>query len=274
MPSYEFDRTNLDGDQVVNSITYEPNGVDHRLQRRITELLDRIALEEGKWTLAELGYLHINTLLYDRETGRVNLKVYFDVHYAARVRKDPVTSKKQLLPVSELKAFENRLFYGPLMNVVSFETIMAPKSKMVEDEMKRPSISFKDDAKFVETECLVLNCNLPITMAAVHDINLTDPQFKVKCTTVGKGSKTKEKSILTSGNRRFAPVQVTVTAGQLVDDDGNALGFDPDDCRAYLTALQEQRRVIEKNRSKLEDKARDKAEKPKKSKHIGFNKYS
>lgn len=74
MPTYEFDRTSMDDGRVVNSIEYEPNGTDHRLQRRITELLDRIAQNEGKWTLAEMGYLHMNTVNYNAETGAVNLK--------------------------------------------------------------------------------------------------------------------------------------------------------------------------------------------------------
>ena len=275
MPTYEFDRTSMDDGRVVNSIEYEPNGTDHRLQRRITELLDRIAQNEGKWTLAEMGYLHMNTVNYNAETGAVNLKVYFDVHYACRVKPDNVNGKKQLVPVNELNAFEKYLFVGPLTNAVSIEKIMAPKSKMVEDGQGRAAIRFKDDAKLVETTALVLNCNLPITMAALHDINLMDPQFQVKCTTVGRGGATKEKTIITSGKNRIIPVRVTVTAGQVVDDDGNPVGYDPSECQAYLLALREKQVRAAKNKEKIANKARDKAGKAKREHQSkGFLKYS
>ena len=275
MAAYDFDRTTVENGSVVNIIEYEPNGTDHRLQRRITELLDRIAQEEGKWTLAEMGYLHMNSLTYDRTTGRVNLKVFFDVHYATRPKQDSANGRKQVVPVNELNAFEKRLFVGPLMGAVSIEKIMAPKSKMIEDEMGRASIRFKDDAKFVETTALVLNCNLPITMAALHDINLGDPLFSVKCSTVGKGGSSKEKTIISSGNAHDIPVKVTVTCGQIVGEDGESLGFDPEDCQTFLLAMRDKQLRAAANRERMAKKAGDKAEKAKNtSSSSGFNKYS
>ena len=73
MPNYEFDRTTMEGNRIINTVEYAPNGTDHRLQRRITELMDSLVQAEGKFTLAELGYLHINTAMYDKETGKVQL---------------------------------------------------------------------------------------------------------------------------------------------------------------------------------------------------------
>ena len=277
MATYEFDRTTVDPNNgsVVRTIEYEPNGTDHRLQRRITELMDRIVQEDGRFTLAELGYLHMNTLLYNRDTGRVSLKIYFDVHYAARTAKDPANGKKQVVPVTELNIFEKRLFVGPLRNAVTFETVMAPKTKMLKDEKDRASISFKDDAKFVETDCLVLNCNLPIAMAALHDLSLEDPNFSVRCTTVGRGNAEKEKTIISSGKRKDIPVKVIVTAGQLVDGEGNEIGYDPSTCQTYLLGLRERQTKVAANREKIAEKARDKAEKLKKtSTNKNFNRFS
>ena len=278
MARYEFDRTGMEGNSIVNSIEYAPNGTDHRLQRRITELLDSIAKENKQWTLAELGYLHINTLLFDQETGQVQLKIYFDVHYAARLVSSKVNGKKELTPVDELNAFEKYLFVGPLTRAVTFEKIMAPKSKMIEDEKKRASLRFKDDAKLVETDCLVLNCDLPITMAAMHDISLMDPQFKVSCSTVGAGGKDKKKTIITSGAKRYVPLRVTVTAGNVIDGDGEPAGYDPEEAVPYLKASRERVQKANQNRDKLAEKARDKAEKHKNAGIVrnrkAFNKFS
>lgn len=280
MAYYEFDTTKLneENDSVVRTIEYEPNGTDHRLQRRITELLDRIVLEDGRCTLAELGYLHMNTLMYNRETGKIFLKIYFDLHYAGRVLKDTANDRKQIVPVDELNMFEKYLFVGPLGKAVSVEKIMAPKSKMVEDEKGRASLHFKDDAKFVETNALVLNCNLPIAMAAMHDVNLFDPNFSVRCKTVGKGGDTKEKTIISSGKRKEIPVKVIVTAGQFIDNDGNEIGFDPSECQNYLMLMRERQMKAAANKEKLAEKARDKADKKQKRGLIAnpkaYNKYT
>ena len=258
---YEFDHTKMENDEVISTIEYDPSAGDHKLQRRITELMDRLVQNDSRFTLAELGYLHMNTLLYDRETGRVNLKVYFDVHYSCRVVKDKTNSRRSIMPVDELNVFQNYLFVGPVVNAVTFETIMAPKTKKIEDEQGRPSLSFKDDAKFVETEVLVLNCNLPVAMAAVHDIDLKDPLYKVRCTAIAKSGSNKESMVISSGNKKEIPVKLTITVSGVTDDDNSTSGFDTVDVKPFLVALRERNLNKAKNQSKLTDKARDKAEK-------------
>lgn len=260
MAQYEADRVvlDVDGKTPVTVVEYAPNGVDHRLQRRITELMDRIVQQEHKFTLAQLGYLHINTLMCDKETSTAQLRIYFDVHYAARAVKSQINGKKELRPVQELNVFEKYLFVGPLENAITFETIMAPKTKMVEDEMERASIKFKDDAKFVETEVVCLHCNLPITMAALHDISIMDPKFTVQGFTVGAGKKNVKKSIIASGAKSEVPMRLKVACSQ---EGWESTHYDPEEARTFLMALKEKNATAAKNQDKLAKKAVTKAEK-------------
>lgn len=257
----------------VQHITYAPNGTSHALQRKISERMHELVKMEGKFTLAELGYLHINTLTYDQSTGALNLRIYFDIHMAARAVQSPTNKSKVIVPVRELEVFKNHFYVGDLKDVITYEKIMAPKTRIVEDELHRASLEFKDSNKYVETDALVLNCNLAITMASAHDISLSDDEFSVRCSTVGKGGKNAVKSIITTANMKEVPVGVTV-----VHDPNVKLGYDPDDAVSYLTAMQEEQRQIAKNRDKIQQKVRKDAKDKKKSNAAksskGFNKYS
>lgn len=257
----------------VQHITYAPNGTSHALQRKISERMHELVKMEGKFTLAELGYLHINTLTYDQSTGALNLRIYFDIRMAARAVQSPTNKSKVIVPVKELEVFKNHFYVGNLKDVVTYEKIMAPKTRVVEDELHRASLEFKDSNKYVETDALVLNCNLAIAMASAHDISLSDDEFIVRCSTVGKGGKNAVKSIITTANMKEVPVGVTV-----VHDPNVKLGYDPDDAVSYLTAMQEEQRQIAKNRDKIQQKVRKDAKDKKKSNAAksskGFNKYS
>lgn len=262
-----------DSGRPLTTIVYPPNGTSHHLQVKITNLLHDIVMRHGQFTLSQLGYLHINTLTYDKETGSLYLRVYFDVRLASRVIEHNINRGKVIVPVKELTVFQNHLYVGNIMDVISYETIMAPKSKVVEDEMHRPSLKFKDSAKFVETNVLVLNCNLPITMASAHNISLGDHDFSVRCSTVGRGGKNAVKSIITSANMKEVPVSVTVTF-----DPNNDTGYDPDLAVSYLIKMNDENNKIRKNREKLQQKVRKDAKDNKKNanriRNAGFNKYS
>jgi len=259
----------------VEHITYAPNGTSHALQRKISEFMHELVKSVGKFTLSELGYLHINTLTYNQETGALNLRIYFDIRLAARAVQSTTNKSKMIVPVQELEIFKDYFYVGKLQDVVTYEKIMAPKTKVVEDEMHRASLQFKDSNKYIETDVLVLNCNLAITMAAIHDISLTDQEFTVRCSTVGKGGKNAVKSIITTANMKEVPVSVTIVHNA---NSGGINGYEPDDAISYLTALQEEQYRIAKNRDKVQQKVRKDAKDKKKSVESknskGFNKYS
>ena len=258
----------------VDKVTYPPNGTTHDLQKAITDLMHRIVMDAGKFTLAELGYLHINTLTYDKEQGQLYLKVYFDVHFAARVRKSEVNTARTIVPVQELTVCENYLYVGNIVDSITYEKILAPKTKTVEDVAGRPALQFKEDSsKIVETDALVLNCSFPITMAAMLDVSLADPEFSVACETVGKGGKNAIKSIVATSNNAEVPVIVTVTH---THEDTEP--YDPALAVSYLVNLRERLKKADHNRDKLKESVREKAKKNSnkrnKTKSAGFNKYS
>lgn len=260
---------------IVKKISFPPNGTTHDLQRKITELLDRIVRQAGMFTLAELGYLHINTLTYDKESGQIYLKIYFDANYTIRFEQSRVNTTRDFVPVQELAVFRNYLFVGNLKDVVTVETIMAPKHKNIINEFGHPSIQFKENSsKVEETHAAVLNCNLPITMAAMLDIPLDDPEFRVSCDTVGKGGKNAVKSIVTTSNNSEVPVAVTITCSQDCEDDA----YDPNIAESYLIDLRERLMAANQNREKLKQSVRKTAKKngKKRDKHnnAAFYKYS
>lgn len=266
--------TVADSGIAVDKVTFPPNGTSHDLQRKVTDLMHRLVLDAGKFTLAELGYLHINTLTYDKEKGQLYFKVFFDVHYAARVVQSETNAQRRIVPVGELEVFKNYLYVGNLLDVITYERIMAPKTKNAEDEIGRSALKFKEDSsKIVETDALVLNCSLPVVMAAALDVSLTDPEFNVSCETVGKGGKNAVKSIVTTSNNAEVPVSVTVTYSH-----GSQEPYDPDDAEPYLIGLMDRLQQAAQNRDKLKQSVRKKAkkngEKQAKQKNKGFNKYS
>ncbi|MCM1295165.1 MAG: hypothetical protein NC311_06460 [Muribaculaceae bacterium] len=259
---------------MIDKITFPPNGTSHDLQRKVTDLMHQIVTEYGQFTLAELGYLHINTLTYDKEKGQLYFKVYFDVHHAARVQQSDVNASRKLVPVAELNVFQGYLFIGNLLDAITYERILAPKAKSVEDELGRAALKFKEDSsKIVETDALVLNCSLPVVMAAALGISLTDPEFKVSCETVGKGGKNAVKSIVATSNSSEVPVSVTVTHTH-----GDTTPYDPDDAEPYLIGLMDRLQKASQNQTKLKQSVRKKAkkngEKNSRQKNKGFNKYS
>lgn len=264
--------TTMVGNQLVDQFKYKPNGADHELQEAITNLMHQLVLSEGKFTLAELGYLHINTLTADRVTGETHLRIYFDARLASRVIKSATNTSKRIVPVAELQVFRNYLYVGDLTKAVTFEKIVAPKVKVVKDEVNRASLMIKDGKRGDdELAVLVLNCNLAITMAAIHDISLTDPCYAVKCTTAGNGQ-TAEKSIITATNREV-PLAVIVTRSnsQVYD------GYDCADAVPYLMSVQKKVAEASKNRDKLQEKVRKDAKKKKNKRDQAgnsmFNKY-
>lgn len=259
---------------LVSEMRFPPNGTTHDLQLLITGLMHNRVVDVAKFTLAEIGYLHLNTLTYNKENGQLYLKVYFDVHYAARPVRNETNSKMDLVPIAELNVFKNYLFVGDIRDCVTLEKIMAPKTKAVVDELERASLQFKEDSsKIVETDALVLHCSLPIAMAAAMDYSLADPCFNVSCETVGKGGKNAVKSIVTTSNNAEVPVSVTISHTH--DDEGR---YDPEDAEPYLTALMDRLQRAEQNRNKLKQSVRKTAKKndkkQSKKKNKAFNKYS
>lgn len=273
-----MDRTLSKGGTLVQQYEYGPGIEGATFASQVSNLMHQIVKTIGKFTLAELGYLHINTLTYDQTTRALHLRVYFDARLAARVKTSTTSKTRTIHPIAELNAFKNFMFVGELEDVVTYEKIVAPKYRIIEkDELGRPSIQFKDNNKFEETNALVLNCNLALTAAASHNLGLLDPEFDVSCKTIGKSSKSAAKSIITTAGMKEIPVIVTIT-GSAIDEGDEESGYDPMDAIPYLQMIRERSANAAHNQSKLEKKVRDKAKaaskKQKKKASAGFDKYS
>ena len=263
-------RTMPDG-RTMLTVAYKPNGIDHALQKDITELLHYVCMNAGVCTLAELGYMHLSTLQYNQDTKQPELKVYFDPRFACR----PVDTDygREIIPVNEFNIFENYLFVGDVRNVITFDKLLVPEGKVVEDEKGRSSLVIKDDAKLVKMKVMAINCNLAITVAAMYGVNLgSDDLFSVKCQTVGKSGKNPEQTIIINGNMRTIPISLTAT----LTEPGE--GYEPSLAIPYLMGKKNNMEKAEDNTRKLEQKAHTESEKKRKAKEAkkdkGFAKYS
>jgi len=258
---------------LVTTYHIKPNGASHELQELITNLMHDVVMDMGKVTLANLGYLHINTLMYNKQTGSLNLKVFFDPHYCARVVNNPANGNKEIAVVEPLTMFENYLYVGNIYGAITSEKILAPKSKAVKDSRNMASMIVKDNGKLVETSALVLNCSLPITLAAALNISLQDPNFNVSCSTVGRGSKKASKQIIVTSANAEVPVSVDISCTE-----GYNAGYDPADAANYLVMLRDRVTRANENAEKLkrdvQKKAKKNSDKSSKKGNKGFNKYS
>jgi len=266
------------GGTLIQEYEYGPGIEGATFAAQVSNLMHQIVKTVGKFTLAEMGYLHINTLTYDQTTRSLHLRVYFDARLAARVRTARTSKTREICPIDELNVFKNFMFVGDLTDVVTYEKIVAPKYKIIEqDELGRPAIQFKDTTKFEETNALVLNCNLALTAAASHNFALLDPEFNVACKTIGKSSKSAEKSIITTAGMKEIPVIITIVGSAETGDEEES-GYDPADAIPYLQMVRERAAIAAHNQGKLEKKVRDKAKaaskKQQKKANAGFNKYS
>lgn len=253
-------RRDPESGDLITTVTYNPNGVDHVLQRAITDRMHELVMAEGKFTLAELGYLHINTLTYDQTSGALMLRIYFDAHLAARTFYSPVNGSKSILPLEYLNIFSGHFFYGNVNNVFSFEKIRAPEIDVYGDEAGHPSVFIHENGKFKETNTLVLHCNVPLALASINNISLNDPNYSFHIdNTVTKGTKKAVKAVVTDLNSREVPVGVSITFTENYGAD-----YDPDDAEDFLRGLATRMVKAKDNQRKLDEKVRKKSKKAKK----------
>lgn len=245
--------TREDNGHLVRVVTYPPNGVSHALQREITELLHQITLDNGEFTLAEVGYLHISTLMYSPKTGSLDLKIYFEASCATRPVKSQVNGHLEPNPVNELNVFSGYLFPGDIHDHISYETINGPKIRTDKDEVNRKSLEIRDKKDYAPINALVIHASFPLVMAAINDADLADPLYKPVATPI---TRTKHKDIVTTISMDGVPVEVNVTMSDTGYD-----GYDPTKAEEYLQMISDRFRQKTKSQEKLKEKVRDTAKK-------------
>lgn len=253
---------------------YRANGMDHVLQKEITDFMHRRVMEDGRVTLANLGYLHMNTIMFNLTTQAIELKVYFDPRFSCRVVRDPIAMAKKILPVSELNIFSGYLFIGDVQNVITFEKIHVPKTKYLGDELKRSSLRIGTKIAEKEESVAVMNCSFPLTMAAINGINLGDSSYKPTIKMIAGAEKDPVSQIVPTVSSTTVPVSVAIQ----YSDDYEKRYYDPADVDTYMTRLSSQMGAARENRIKVEESVRNRAKKNDKKSKKGldksFNKYS
>ncbi|MCM1230124.1 MAG: hypothetical protein NC489_08325 [Ruminococcus flavefaciens] len=225
---------------------YDAVGVDHTLQQDITKLMHELVKTAGKFTLAEIGYLHMSTLAFNLQTQCIQLKIFFDVRLAARKCRDVIVDGYNIAPVDELNIFNGYFFVGSLQDVVTFEKIMCPKVEIVEDNFGRAALHFKEKGHEVKKlDALVLNCSYPLTMAAVNNISLMDPAYKPTAHIIAAAAEDALDSIVTHVKQTTVPLSVDIeyTAG--------FGGYDHDDAITYLQRISGTTDAASRNQDKI-----------------------
>ena len=252
---------------------YPPIGQSTDIQDLITMLMHECVLRHGAMTLAEIGYLNMNSLMYNRKRGSIDLKVYFDPRFCMVPVKNTTGSSDKIRPRDQLRCFEGYLYVGNLNDCISFEKIRVPKTEVIDDELGLKALRIKNMDKSEEKAVAVLHCNLPIAIAAAMNISLSDPQYSIKCSTVAG---TKSKNIIMVGDSEDIPVALKVIRGTTCAD----LAYDPDEIDDYLEMKSskqvDQREKHEEIAEKIKKKAKDQKKKAEKERpdYKNFAKYS
>lgn len=247
---------------MVRVKTWEPAGSPdgNELKRDITKLLDRIVKENSKFTLAEMGYLHMNLISFCN--GQVNAKIYFAPELATQTETNGVNTDGKIVPHKALEVFQNYLYVGELKNAVTFESMPVPRYDIERNERDQLAIRIKDGKKINEDgEAVVLNCNLLLLIAAVLDVNPNDPNFDVKVETVGK-SKKKDRDMaimINAGAQQEFPVRITAQY-TVIDNVGTAIvPYEPDAAIPFLMNRMKKMQEMKTTKNKLANKASDNA---------------
>lgn len=247
---------------MVRVKTWEPAGSPdgNELKRDITKFLDRIVKENSKFTLAEMGYLHMNLISFCN--GQVNAKIYFAPELATQTETNGVNTNGKIVPHKALEVFQNYLYVGELKNAVTFETMPVPRYDIERNERDQLTIRIKDGKKINEDgEAVVLNCNLLLLIAAVLDVNPNDPNFDVKVETVGKPKK-KDRDMaimINAGAQQEFPVRITAQY-TVIDNAGTAIvPYEPDAAISFLMNRMKKMQEMKSTKNKLANKASDNA---------------
>ena len=217
---------------------------DHGIQQAISKMMANVTVREGKQTLAELGYLHMNSLSY--KDGHLQLDVYFDPRLAC-------DDKHGSCP--RLNIFRNYLFAGDVHYSADMERRYIQKAKIKPNALGHDAIVWKDKAEDEERMVLVLHCNIYLALAAAFDIRLDDPNYAVSFDT-DKDARSKKDRIMICGNAvQEYPVSITITK----TDGDEYTGYDPELAIDYLKARQEKLEEEEQSQKELQKEIKKKS---------------
>lgn len=262
-PIYPLTATSVENGVTIEETSFSPVGYGHELQRLITLKLHELVMEMSTKTLAEMGYLHRVMVSY--EDGKIRIRIYFHPELAT-YKEETANGQYVLKPIPELMIMNKYFFIvpdnGDATGIIGIEKVLAPRGKVEYDELGRRALRLKRDGTDLKyQEAVYVECNLPITIAAVMNISLDDPSFKVTAETIGQPGQ--ERNIMIDGKENSYPVWIHAAYTSPRHDDTH-VGYSTDDVIPYLTMLAECRERSYKNTKKLTEKVSDTAKKKEK----------
>lgn len=250
--------------------TFKPIGFDHEIQTLMTKLFHNLVMKFSDKTMSEMGYTHQIAVLF--ENGTIKLRMYFHPELAT-YEELSANGKAVRKPIPQLGIMNGYFFILPgnsidLSLVTGIEKIMMPKVKIKYNERGNLAIKVKDDATMKLQDAFYVECNLLLTVASILNLNLTDPNYTVKATTVSQTDK--KRAILVDGRNNSYQIWINVTFSE---DSAISSGYDPEDAIPYLTAIASKAIDAKQSQKKLMRKAEDKAEKKKNNDKKKLSKY-
>ena len=265
-----YPNTIADGE--MEYTTFKPIGFDHAIQTQMTKLLHNLVMKYSDKTMSEKGFMQQIAVLF--EDGAIKLRMYFHPElatYEERTANGQVSRK----PIPQLGIMNGYFFVLSgnkidLTQVTGIEKIMMPKAKIKYNERGMLAVKIKDqDASSMKLQdVFYVECNLRLTIAAILNLKLTDPNYMVKVTTISQSNQ--KRAILVDGRNNSYQVWIHVAYSS---DESISRGYDPEDAIPYLTALASKVVDSKQSQKKLMREAEDKSEKKKSSDMKKLSKY-
>lgn len=258
----------LTNDHVVYT-KFKPIGFDHSIQTLMTELLHKLVMQYSDLTMSEMGYMHQISVLFS--DGGIRIRMYFHPDLATQTFMT-ANGRTYQKPIPQIGIMNGYFFVIPgdqidLSQVTGIEKIMAPKTKIKFNARGNKHLIIKDDASMKLQEALYVECNLPITIAAIMDIDITDPDFSVSASTVSQADN--KRAILVDGRSNSYQIWVNVKFGERATE----TGYNPNDAYAYLVQLASQIQDAKSVQKKLMSQASEATEKKTKNEYKRYSRY-
>jgi len=251
---------------ITKTIIYDPH--KQKMQDQMTEFLHKMFMRDGRYTLNEVGYLHMTTLTV--ANGNVELYIYFHPSLACYYKNNQTTETRIRDAFDILSGY---LFVGDIRDVISRDQAIVPAFKIRKDDLDKDALYVRSDDKYVNTQVLRIKCNLLLTFAAINNINLKDPNYKLSYNKVGSLDDKKSQYIETENGMAEHPI---LAKCQYTADDQYA-GYDPELAIPYLTTMAKVLQDINTKYKKLKNETNNEPHEKKRNKkepsHKGYNRY-
>lgn len=267
----------MDTNTVLKTKTFRPVGVSNEFNQAVTLLLHRLLMADAKTTLDRIGYIASSAMVVD---GKLQIKMYFDSELATTTVRQKGNGKATWAPKDELRVLEGWVIDTALENWCTIESAVTPKYKVeTTDDVSNEPVSrvvFKEAKKngknATETNrCLIVNCSPMVTLAALVDIDLYDPEYTFNVVPVVNEGKS-EKVILTAGSQTEIPATICISCS----DDPKYQHYTSEDIAKrvnfHINTVLKKRDLAKINSDKLSKKAEEKTKKQdKKQKQNGVS---